>query len=76
MPITKIQDADALHGASVRGSDGSTLGKIEAIYYDSRTRAPEWAAVKSGFRRRTGTNSLRGREGTVMTRPDRTPTRR
>jgi hypothetical protein len=49
MPITKIQDPDALHGASVRGNDGSPFGKIEAIYCDSRTRKPEWAAVKRGL---------------------------
>jgi uncharacterized protein (TIGR02271 family) len=33
----------------VHGSDGQTLGKIDAIYFDNATGAPEWAAVKTGL---------------------------
>jgi uncharacterized protein (TIGR02271 family) len=36
-------------GAPVRASDAEKLGKIDAIYFDNDTDAPEWAAVKSGL---------------------------
>lgn len=41
--------AGDLAGASVRGSDGSGLGKVETIFYDNVTGTPEWVAVKSGL---------------------------
>jgi uncharacterized protein (TIGR02271 family) len=44
-----MSNPDTMTGASVKGRDGSTLGKIDAIYYDNDTERPEWAAVKSGL---------------------------
>jgi hypothetical protein len=49
MTITSMSDPSILTGAPVQGSDGEKLGKIDAIYYDNDTDAPEWAAVKSGL---------------------------
>jgi uncharacterized protein (TIGR02271 family) len=49
MTITNISDPNALTGAPVHGSDGAKLGKVEAVYLDNDTEAPEWVAVKSGL---------------------------
>jgi uncharacterized protein (TIGR02271 family) len=49
MTITSMSDPSTMTGAPVRGSDGEKLGKIDAIYYDNDTDAPEWAAVNSGL---------------------------
>jgi uncharacterized protein (TIGR02271 family) len=49
MTITNISDPNALTGAPVHGSDGTKLGKVEAVYLDNDTEAPEWVAVKSGL---------------------------
>jgi len=49
MTIADMNNPDTMTGASVNGRDGSTLGKIDAIYYDNDTNKPEWAAVKSGL---------------------------
>jgi uncharacterized protein (TIGR02271 family) len=49
MTIANVSNPSALTGAPVRGSDGEKLGKIDAIYLDDATDAPEWAAVKSGL---------------------------
>jgi len=49
MTITNISDPNALTGAPVHGSDGAKLGKVEAVYLDNATEAPEWVAVKSGL---------------------------
>jgi len=49
MTIASMSDPSTMTGAPVRGSDGEKLGKIDAIYYDNDTDAPEWAAVKSGL---------------------------
>ena len=49
MTITNISDPSALTGAAVHGSDGAKLGKVEDVYLDNDTEAPEWVAVKSGF---------------------------
>jgi uncharacterized protein (TIGR02271 family) len=49
MTIANVSNPSALTGAPVRGSDGEKLGKIDAIYLDNATDAPEWAAVKSGL---------------------------
>ncbi len=46
MPIT---DARSLEGATVYGSAGDKLGKVDGIYEDSQTGKPEWAAVKTGL---------------------------
>ena len=49
MTIANMSDPDTMTGASVNGRDGSTLGKVDAIYYDNDTNKPEWVAVKSGL---------------------------
>src|SRR3954452_7256179 len=49
MTIANISDPSTLTGAPVHGSDGATLGKVEAVYLDNTTEAPEWVAVKSGL---------------------------
>jgi uncharacterized protein (TIGR02271 family) len=49
MTITNISDPNALTGAPVHGSDGTKLGKVEAVYLDNDTEAPEWVSVKSGL---------------------------
>ena len=49
MTITNISDPNSLTGAPVHGSDGAKLGKVEAVYLDNDTEAPEWVAVKSGL---------------------------
>jgi uncharacterized protein (TIGR02271 family) len=49
MNLANMSNPDTMTGASVNGRDGSTLGKVDAIYYDNDTNRPEWAAVKSGL---------------------------
>jgi uncharacterized protein (TIGR02271 family) len=49
MTITNISDPNALTGAPVHGSDGTKLGKVEAVYLDNDSEAPEWVSVKSGL---------------------------
>ena len=49
MTISNLNDPSTITGAPVRGSGGEKLGKVDAIYYDDATDAPEWAAVKSGL---------------------------
>ena len=49
MTIANVSNPSTLTGAPVRSSDGEKLGKIDAIYLDDATDAPEWAAVKSGL---------------------------
>jgi len=49
MTISNLSDPSTITGASVKGSDGEKLGKVDAIYYDNDTDAPEWVAVKSGL---------------------------
>ena len=49
MTITSMSNPSTMTGAPVRGSDGDKLGKIDAIYLDNATDAPEWAAVRTGL---------------------------
>jgi uncharacterized protein (TIGR02271 family) len=49
MTIPNMSDPNTMTGATVHGSDGEKLGKIDAIYFDNDTNKPEWAAVKSGL---------------------------
>ena len=49
MTITNVSNPSTMTGAPVRGTDGDKLGKIDAIYLDNATNAPEWAAVKTGL---------------------------
>jgi uncharacterized protein (TIGR02271 family) len=49
MTTSNIGDPSTMTGATVYGSDGTSLGKIDAIYLDNETDKPEWAAVTSGL---------------------------
>ena len=49
MTIANMSDPGTLNGATVHGSDGAKLGKVDAVYYDNDTEQPEWVAVKSGL---------------------------
>ncbi len=49
MTIANVSNPSTLTGAPVRSSAGEKLGKIDAIYLDDATDAPEWVAVKSGL---------------------------
>ena len=49
MTIANMSDPNTMTGATVHGSDGVKLGKVDAIYFDNDTEKPEWAAVKSGL---------------------------
>ena len=49
MTINTMSDPNTMTGAPVRGNDGDKLGKIDAIYLDNATNAPEWAAVRTGL---------------------------
>ncbi len=49
MTIANISDPSALTGATVHGSDGAKLGKVDAVYFDNDTGQPEWVAVASGL---------------------------
>lgn len=44
-----ISNPQDLQGATVVGNDGEKLGKVEEIYLDNESGAPEWASVKTGF---------------------------
>jgi len=49
MAAQNISDPAQLYGATVNGSDGSKIGKVEEVYLDEHTDKPEWAAVKTGM---------------------------
>ncbi len=40
---------NAVRGATVKNRDGDKLGKVDEVYLDNETSAPEWAAVKTGL---------------------------
>ncbi|MFL5926308.1 MAG: DUF2382 domain-containing protein [Gaiellaceae bacterium] len=40
---------DELRGEPVVDSAGEKIGKVEEIYYDPETRAPEWIGIGTGF---------------------------
>lgn len=44
-----ISDPSELRGVDVVGSGGDKLGKVDEVYLDNETGAPEWAAVKTGL---------------------------
>jgi sporulation protein YlmC with PRC-barrel domain len=50
MTTQRMTEAEAyeLPGRTIVGSDGETLGKVDGIYLDDRTKKPEWATVSSG----------------------------
>jgi uncharacterized protein (TIGR02271 family) len=49
MTSSDMIDPADLDGATVYGSDGAKLGKVDSVYYDNDTDEPEWVAVKSGL---------------------------
>ena len=51
MTTREITEAEAYesHSRTIVDSDGKTLGKVDEIYLDNRTRKPEWATVSSGL---------------------------
>ena len=44
-----VSDPRELSGATVTGSHGEKLGKVDTVYLDNETERPEWAAVKTGL---------------------------
>ncbi|MFD0484257.1 DUF2382 domain-containing protein [Kineococcus sp. GCM10028916] len=40
---------DALFGATVTGTDGDKIGKVDEVYLDNQTGQPEWVSVKTGL---------------------------
>ena len=57
------EDAQSLYGRLALDPSGNEIGEIEAVYLDSETNRPEWAAVRTG---RTET-SLAPLAGAVVT---------
>lgn len=43
-----IEDAKSLVGRNLLGTDGETIGRVNAIYVDASTGEPKWVAVKTG----------------------------
>jgi uncharacterized protein (TIGR02271 family) len=43
------QDILSYRGQELRGTDGDKIGKIEEIYLDTESNAPEWALVNTGL---------------------------
>ena len=37
------------HSRTIVGTDGETLGKVDDVYIDDRTKKPEWATVTTGL---------------------------
>lgn len=63
MTTSGPEDAQALYGRPALDQAGEEIGEIEAVYLDSETNRPEWAAVRTG---RTET-SLAPLAGAVVT---------
>ena len=40
---------DTLFNATVTGSDGDKIGKVDEVYLDNRSGDPEWISVKTGL---------------------------
>ncbi|MFB9378746.1 DUF2382 domain-containing protein [Kineococcus gynurae] len=40
---------ESLFGATVTGSDGDKIGKVEEVYLDNDSGRPEWVSVKTGL---------------------------
>jgi sporulation protein YlmC with PRC-barrel domain len=63
MTTSSPDDAQALYGRTAFDQAGVELGEIEAVYLDSNTSRPEWAAVRTG-RTETSLAPLAGAEVT------------
>ncbi|WP_432538145.1 PRC-barrel domain-containing protein, partial [Kineococcus auxinigenes] len=42
-------NAETLYGATVTGTDGDKIGKVDEVYLDNATNQPEWVSVKTGL---------------------------
>ncbi len=63
MTTSGPDDAQALYGRRASDQAGIEIGEIEAVYLDSDTNRPEWAAVRTG-RTETSLAPLAGAEVT------------
>ena len=63
MPTSGPHDVQALYGRLAFDQAGSEIGEIEAVYLDSESGRPEWAAVRTG-RTETSLAPLAGAEVT------------
>ncbi len=61
MTTSSPHDAQALYGRRAFDQAGVELGEIEAVYLDTNTGRPEWAAVRTG-RTETSLAPLAGAE--------------
>ncbi|MFL6139316.1 MAG: DUF2382 domain-containing protein [Frankiaceae bacterium] len=44
-----VSHPDSLRGRTVVSSDGGKIGKVDEVYLDDQTSAPEWVAVSTGL---------------------------
>ena len=49
MTQPRTMNPDSLQDLQVIDSEGSKVGKVDTIFLDVETNAPEWAAVKTGM---------------------------
>ena len=49
MAAPRTMNPDNLQGLQVIDSEGSKVGKVDTVFLDVQTNAPEWAAVKTGM---------------------------
>ncbi|WP_432494664.1 MULTISPECIES: PRC-barrel domain-containing protein, partial [Kineococcus] len=44
-----MNSVEELYGATVTGTDGDKIGKVDEVYLDNATNQPEWVSVKTGL---------------------------
>ncbi|NAZ86771.1 DUF2382 domain-containing protein [Kineococcus sp. T90] len=44
-----MNSIEELYGATVTGTDGDKIGKVDEVYLDNATNQPEWVSVKTGL---------------------------
>ncbi|WP_432522985.1 PRC-barrel domain-containing protein, partial [Kineococcus sp. SYSU DK006] len=47
--LSGLTTIDDLYSATVYGTDGDKIGKVEDVYLDNATSQPEWVSVKTGL---------------------------
>ncbi|WP_432488118.1 DUF2382 domain-containing protein [Kineococcus sp. SYSU DK018] len=47
--ISGMNSVEELYGATVTGTDGDKIGKVDEVYLDNATNQPEWVSVKTGL---------------------------
>jgi uncharacterized protein (TIGR02271 family) len=47
--VLDVSQPESLRGRTVVGSDGGKIGKVDEVYLDDQTNAPEWVAVSTGL---------------------------